>query len=95
MGRKSRAELLYEEVKEDYEEETGSWIVIYDFPRMKAHSNFWDNVHRVNTLVGEGSLIQNSVYMTPSKRGAVTILKLARHYGAETFMYRAEVMDIE
>ena len=94
MGRKSRAESLYEEVKEDYEEETGSWIVIYDFPRMKAHSNFWDNVHRVNALVGEGSLIQNSVYMTTSLRGAVTILKLASLYGAEAFMYRAEEVNI-
>ncbi len=94
MGRKSRAELLYEEVKEDYEEETSGWIVIYDFPRMKAHSNFWDNVHRVNALVGEGALIQSSVYMSPSKRGAITILKLARHYGAEAFIYRAEEINI-
>ena len=94
MGRKSRAETLYEEVKEDYEEDTGGWIVIYDFPGMKAHSNFWDNVHRVNALVGEGALIQNSVYRTPSKIGAVTILKLAIQYGAEAFMYRAEEIEI-
>jgi len=94
MGRKSIAEIFYEEVKKDYEEKTGSWIVVYDFMRMKANSNFWANITRVKNLVGEGSLIQNSVYKTPSKRGAITVLRLARHYGAEAIMYRAEVIDI-
>jgi hypothetical protein len=33
MGRKSIAEKIYKQVKEDYEEEGGIWLVLYDCAR--------------------------------------------------------------
>jgi len=95
MGRKSLAEIIHERVKEGHEEERGTWLVLYDFKRMKASTKFWKNVNRVENLVNGGSMIQYSVFRTNSKRGAMTVLRLAKHYGAEAVMYRAEMMDIE
>jgi len=45
-------------------------------------------------LVNGGSLIQYSVFKTDSKRGAITVLRLAKHYGGEAVLYRAEEMDL-
>lgn len=94
MGRKSVAEKLYERVKEEHEEELGTWLVLYDFKGFKASGKFWDNVKRVMNLVNGGSLIQYSIFKTTSKRGAITVLRLAKHYGGETILYRAEEMDL-
>ena len=35
MGRKSLAEKYHEQVEEDYEEEMGAWLVLYDFKGIK------------------------------------------------------------
>ena len=94
MGRKSLAEKIYMQVEEDYEEDRGTWLVLYDFKGIKANSKFWINIKRVENLVDGGSLIQYSVFTTASKRGAITVLRLAKHYGAETILYRAERMDL-
>jgi len=94
MGRKSLAEKIYMHVEEDYEEDRGTWLVLYDFKGIKANSKFWINIKRVENLVDGGSLIQYSVFTTASKRGAITVLRLAKHYGAETILYRAERMDL-
>ncbi len=93
MGRKSIAEKIYERVTEDYEEEGGTWLVLYDFKGVKANSKFWTNMKRVENLVDGGSLIQYSVFTTASKRGAITVSRLADHYGGETILYRAERID--
>ncbi len=95
MGRKSVAEKIYEQVKEDYEEERGTWLVLYDFKGTKANSKFWVNMKRVENLVDGGSLIQYSAFTTASKRGAITVSRLAEHYGGETLLYRAERMDLK
>ncbi len=95
MGRKSLAEKFYQQVEEDYEEEGGTWLVLYDFKGVKANSKFWINMKRVEDLVGGGSLIQYSVFTTASKRGAITLRRLAEHYGGETILYRAERMDLK
>ena len=95
MGRKSLAEKIYMQVEEDYEEDRGTWLVLYDFKGIKANSKFWINIKRVENLVDGGSLIQYSVFTTASKRGAITVLRLAEHYGAETILYRAERMDLK
>ena len=87
MGRKSLALKIYENC-EDIEEETGTWLVLYDFTGMKPNSKFWDNLGRIKNLAGSGSLIQYSVFQSNSKRGAISALKIARHYGAETIMYK-------
>ncbi len=95
MGRKSIAEKIYKQVKEDYEEEGGTWLVLYDFKGVKANSKFWSNMKRVEDLVDGGSLIQYSVFTTASKRGAITVSKLVEHYGGETILYRAERMNLK
>jgi len=95
MGRKSLAKKIYERVEEDYEEVRGTWLVLYDFKGVKANSKFWSNMKRVGDLVDGGSLIQYSVFTTASKRGAITVLRLAEHYGGETVLYRAERMDLK
>jgi len=95
MGRKSVAEKIYNQVKEDYEEERGTWLALYDFKGTKANSKFWVNMKRVENLVDGGSLIQYSVFTTGSKRGAITVLRLVEHYGGETILYRAERMDLK
>jgi len=95
MGRKSLAKKIYERVEEDHEEERGTWLVLYDFKGVKANSKFWTNMKRVEDLVDGGSLIQYSVFMTASKRGAITVLRLVEHYGGETILYSAERMDFK
>ena len=95
MGRKSLAEKYYEQVKKSHEEEVGTWLVLYDFRGMKANSNFWTNIKRVEELVEGGSLIQYSAFTTESRRGAITVHMLAEHYGAETVLYRAERIEIK
>lgn len=95
MGRKSLAEKIYEQVKKSHMEEMGTWLVLYDFKGMKANSNFWTNIKRVEDLVNGGSLIQYSAFTTESKRGAITVHLLAEHYGAEAVLYRAERIKIK
>ena len=95
MGRKSLAEKYYQQVEEDFEEDRGTWLVLYDFRGVKANSKFWINMKRVEDLVGGGSLIQYSVFTTASKRGAITVLRLVEHYGGESILYRAERMDLK
>jgi len=94
MGRKSLAEKLYEQVKEDHEEELGTWLALYDFKGLKPNTKFWTNVKRVMNLVNGGSLIQYSIFKTASKIGAITVIRLAKHYRAETILYRAERMEL-
>ena len=53
------------------------------------------NMKRVGDLMGGGSLVQYSVFTTASKRGAITVLRLAEHYGGETILYSAERMDLK
>ena len=92
MGRKSLALKIYEDC-EDIEEEPGTWLVLYDFKGIKPNSKFWDNLHRIKNLAGSGSLIQYSVFQSKSKRGAVSALKITRHYGAESIMYKVEKVE--
>lgn len=53
-GRRSLAEKFYERVERDYEEERGTWLVLYDFKGVKANSKFWTNMKRVENLVDGG-----------------------------------------
>ena len=92
MGRKSLAEKFYEEASEgDGEEET--WLVLYDFGS-KPNPRFWGNIRRLIGLVGEGSLVQYSVFMTGSRRGAMAAMMLARHYGATVMVFKGEQIGI-
>ncbi len=91
MGRKSLAQKIFEETEPDNEK--GTWLVLYDFKAIKPSSKFWTNQKRIQTIVGEGALIQYSVFKTQSKRGALTAVKLAQHYGANTEIYKAEKIE--
>lgn len=57
------------------------------------NSKFWDNLGRIKSLAGSGSLIQYSVFVSNSKRGAVMAMKIAHQYGAERIMYRVEKVE--
>jgi len=37
---------------------------------------------------GDGSLVQYSVYITGSRRGAMVAVKLARHYGGDVMVFK-------
>ena len=93
MGRISLAKKYYEETETD--DEKGSWLVLYDFKGMKPSSKFWANLKRVHALAGEGTLIQYSVFTTNKKRSAITAVKLAKHYGAQVKLFKAEEITVE
>ena len=93
MGRKSLAQKIFEETEPDNEK--GTWLILYDFKGIKPNSKFWTNLKRIQKLVGEGTLIQYSVFKTSTKQGAITAHKLAKHYGATTEIYKAEHVDQE
>ena len=94
MGQKSLAESFYNSVTVKEPQETSTWIVLYDFHGIKPNSRFWYNLKRLAKLAGDGSLVQYSVFMTRSKRGALTAVKLAEHYGAEILLIKGEVVVI-
>ena len=87
LGRKSIADKYYEETPE-YEEE-GTWIIVYNFGS-KPNPRFWSNLKRLLTLVDAGAVVQYSVLKTSSKRGMVTAVKIARHYGASIMVFKGE-----
>ncbi len=89
MGRKSIAEEYYDEIYEEENEEEGTWLVMYDF-RSKPNPRFWANIKRLIGLVGEGSLVQYSVFMTRSRRGAMAAERIARHYEASVMVFKGE-----
>ena len=89
MGRKSIAQLFYEEYEEQKASpEDGQWMVIYDFPQMKPQIEFWRNIHRLKSLSGVGGLVQYSVFMTPDRNAALTMLRLVQHYDGEVLAYK-------
>ena len=92
MGRKSIAEEYYSEIPEEEDGEEGTWLVMYDF-KSKPNPRFWGNVKRLIGLVGEGSLVQYSVFMTRSKRGAMAAERIARHYGASVMVFKGASVE--
>ena len=94
MGRRSLAKKYFEEIPMEEDGEDGTWIVLYDFKGIKPNSKFWVNIRRLIGLAGSGSLVQYSVFMTRSKRGAVATVKLVRHYGGEVMVFKGEEVEI-
>ena len=92
MGRISLAKKYYEETSENEDNEEGTWLVLYDFGS-KPNPRFWGNLKRLIGLVGEGSLVQYSVFMTRSRRGANAAEKIARHYGARVMVFKGEEIN--
>ena len=77
MGRKSPTEEYRGEIPEKEDEEEGPWRVLYEF-KSKPNPRFWADIKRLIGLVGEGTLVQHSVFMTKSRRGAMACEKIAR-----------------
>ena len=92
MGRKSLAESFYNSVTVKEPQEPLTWIMLYDFHGIKPNSRFWYNLKRLAKLAGDGSLVQYSVFMTRSKRGALTAVKLAEHYGGKVLLIKGEIV---
>jgi hypothetical protein len=89
MGRKSLAQLFYEEYEErEASREDGQWMVIYDFPQMKPQAGFWRNIYRLKVISGAGVLVQYSSFLTPDRNAALTMLKLVQHYDGEVIAYK-------
>jgi len=89
MGRKSLTQLFYEEYEEQKANpEDGQWMVIYVFPQMKSQIEFWRNIHRIKSLSGAGGLVQYSVFMTPNRNAALTLLRLVQHYDGGVLAYK-------
>jgi hypothetical protein len=66
--------------------------VLYDF-KSKLNTRFWGNVRRLIGLVGEGSLVQYSVFMTGSRRGVMAAERIARLYGASVMVFKGEEIE--
>lgn len=94
MGRRSLAQQLFEEYKEQ-EKGENTWLIVYDFPGMKPSGKFYDNLHRINSLSGEGQLVQQSMYMTRDQRGAKAIRDLVKHYDGTVMMFMGELVDLQ
>ena len=89
LGRKNLAEECLDEVPEEEDRGEGTWLVMHDFDS-KPNPRFWLNLRRLVRLLGEGSLVQYSVFMTGSRRGAIVAERLARHYGAQVDVFMGE-----
>lgn len=94
MGRKSLAEKYFMET-EDGPSDGSTWVVLYDFKGVKPSSKFWYNLKRLAGLAGDGSLVQYSVFMTQSRRGALTSVKLARHYRGDVLLFNGEIVELQ
>jgi hypothetical protein len=92
MGRRSLAETFYEEsnIENTY---LYDWVVIYDFHKTKPNRNFYTNLKRLREVVPDAWMEQYSVFKTRDFKGALTAWKLAKHYGAETALYKVEEVN--
>ncbi len=93
MGRKSLAETIYKEYK-DQEPGENTWLILYDFPRIKPTGKFYNNLNRIKKITKDIQLIQNSVYMTRDQRAAKTIRDLVKHYDGQARLFVGELMDL-
>ena len=54
----------------------------------KPPTKFWDNLKRLQSLTGEGTLVQYSVFMTGDMRGALAAVDLVKHYKGDVMLFR-------
>jgi hypothetical protein len=78
---------IAQQLLDDDIDETGGWIIVYDFVEHKPNPNFWVNLNRISNSRG-GGLIQYSVYQTESLREAQAVRELVNHYGGEAMVFR-------
>ena len=85
MGRKSKAQLIIEQLKDEPEDQ-GDFLVFYDFHGGNP-SRFYKNLDRILARLG-GWLVQLSVVRTQSKRAALATKYLAEGYRADVEVYK-------
>ena len=56
---------------------------------IRARTKYWSNLTRVIDLAG-GDAEVRGVFRTNSKRGALTAIKIVKHYGGESSLYKVE-----
>ncbi len=91
MPRASLAEKYYED-SEDHEDDSGEWIIVYDFEG-KPNSKFWTNMHRLSERSMGSRFLQFSVFTTASRRVARAAVMLTRHYGGAVETFRVDPLD--
>lgn len=96
MVRKSIAEYIIEDL-EEFEDSEGPFIVMYDFARSAGAStqpNFWKNLNRLFSKLGDGERVQLSVIKCHMLRTATAIKMLAERYKArDVAIYRVERVE--
>ena len=85
-GRKSQAQKILEELKDEPETEN-VYLVTYDFRQDKPHHRFWSNLQGILSGAG-GERVHYSVYYG-DRRGAKAVRELASSYGADVRWYVA------
>ena len=93
MGRRSVAEKLFER-HEKKERGDSTWLVVYDFTGSRPPTKFWDNLKRLQSLTGEGTLVQYSVFMTRDMRGALTAVDLVKHYKGDVILFKGDQVPV-
>ena len=87
LPRKSLAEIFYGETAMD--PEIGSWLVLYTFKGIRPQSKLYSNLARLIALA-RGDMEMRGVFKTDSKRGALTAIKIVKHYGGEASLFKVE-----
>ena len=92
-GEKSKtiASRIFENLEDELEEE-GTWLVFYDF-KGKISNYFYKNLKVIQKTLGDGEWLQNSVFQCKFLRTAKAIKILAERYGAQVYIFKAELVE--
>lgn len=89
-GRRSRAEIIVNELKDDNEE--GCFLVFYDLPG-KISNTFWINLNKLRGHYEDGESIQASVIKCRRRVTAMAIKELANYYDANVMVFKGEEVE--
>jgi len=84
MGRKTIVKKIFDSLGEEFKDEEGCFLLLYDFELkvgQTIHYNFFTNLHRILDR-GDGRRVQCSVIECNHLKTARAIEALARHYKA-------------
>ncbi len=76
---------LVEKLREDLKDEKGLFLVVYDFALgsgTRIPTRFYRNLKALDVVH-----LQKSVILCESKRDALTVARLVRHYGGEARIF--------
>jgi len=90
-GKKTIASEILKDL-EDYRDEEGNFLVLYDFTR-RATSTFYTNLKTIRNELQDGVRIQKSAMNCKRLLTAQAIKKLAEHYKANVLLFRIESLE--